>query len=77
VAAGFLLRAEHPPAAATTLLVALGSIATLEQGLVVMAGVGITAGVGEILRDLRRERIAPGERRAPDRSTLGRRLRGA
>jgi hypothetical protein len=77
VAGGFLLRATHPPAAATTLLVALGSIATLEQGLIVMAGVAITAGVGEILRELRRKRLAPGERMAPSQSSvLGRRLRG-
>jgi CBS-domain-containing membrane protein len=73
---GFLLRAAHPPAAATTLLVALGSIASLQQALVVMAGVFITAGVGEVLRAVRRQRIAPGERMAPRRSNLGLRLRG-
>ena len=62
------------PAAATTLLVALGSIATLEQGLVVMAGVVVLVGVGEILRMVRRTRVAPGERTAPPSSNLGRRL---
>jgi HPP family len=76
VGAGFLLRASHPPAAATTLLVALGSIATLEQGLVVLAGVVILTGVGEFLRELRRQRVAPGERMAPRRSVLEQRLRG-
>ena len=76
VAVGFLARASHPPAAATTLLVALGSIATLRDALVVMAGVAITAGIGEILRELRRERLAPGERMAARRSALARRLRG-
>jgi hypothetical protein len=73
---GFLLRASHPPAAATTLLVALGSIATLEQGLVVLAGVLVLAGIGEIFREVRRRRIAPGERMAPRRSRLGEQLRG-
>lgn len=76
VGAGFLLRASHPPAAATTLLVALGSIATLEQGLVALAGVVILTGVGEFLRELRRERVTPGERMAPRRSILEQRLRG-
>jgi hypothetical protein len=75
VGAGFLLRASHPPAAATTLLVALGSIATLEQALIVMAGVVILAGVGELFRELRRERTAPGERMAPRGSVLAERLR--
>jgi hypothetical protein len=73
---GFLLRASHPPAAATTLLVALGSVATSEQALVVLAGVVVTAGIGEILRELRRERITPGERMAPRNSVLRQRLRG-
>ena len=76
VGVGFLLRASHPPAAATTLLVALGAIATLQQALVVMAGVALTVAVGEILRQARRERITPGERMAPRRSVLGERLRG-
>jgi hypothetical protein len=75
VGGGVLLRATHPPAAATTLLVALGSIATLEQALVVMAGVALTAGVGELLREIRRKGPTPGERMAPRRSVLGQRLR--
>jgi hypothetical protein len=74
---GFLLRATHPPAAATTLLVALGAIATFEQALIVMAGVLVTAAAGELLRTVRRERVAPGERMAPARSLLRQRLRGS
>ena len=76
VGAGFLARASHPPAAATTLLVALGSIATLRDALIVMAGVVISALVGELLREVRRRRITPGERMAPADSSLGQRLRG-
>jgi hypothetical protein len=76
VGAGFLLRASHPPAAATTLLVALGSIATLEQALIVLVGVMVTAGAGEVIRELRRRRITPGERMAPSPSVLGERLHG-
>jgi CBS-domain-containing membrane protein len=76
VAIGFLARASHPPAAATTLLVALGSIASLRDAMIVMAAVAITAGAGEILRELRRRRTTPGERMAPSRSVLGQRLRG-
>ena len=76
VAVGFLARAPHPPAAATTLLVALGSIATLRDALIVMAGIVLTAGIGEVMRELRRRRAAPGERMAPKRSILGQRLRG-
>ena len=75
VALGFGLRASHPPAAATTLLVALGSVATFRDALVVMVGVAITAILGELLRTLRRQRFAPGERMAPPGSTLTERLR--
>jgi hypothetical protein len=70
------VRAPHPPAAATTLLVALGSIATLREALIVMAAVVITAGVGEVLRELRRRREALAERMAPRQSVLRQRLRG-
>jgi hypothetical protein len=76
VAIGFIVRAPHPPAAATTLLVALGSIATLREALIVMAAVVITAGVGEVLRELRRRREALAERMAPRQSVLRQRLRG-
>jgi hypothetical protein len=76
IAVGFLLRASHPPAAATTLLVALGSIATLQQALIVLAGVVVTAAIGEVLRELRGQRVTPGERMAPSHSVLRQRLRG-
>jgi hypothetical protein len=41
-----------------------------------MAGIVLTAGIGEVMRELRRRRAAPGERMAPKRSILGQRLRG-
>lgn len=74
---GFLAKASHPPAAATTLLVALGAIATVEQALIVMGGVLLTAAIGELLRLIRLERMTPGERQAPARSLVGQRLYGA
>ena len=76
MAIGFLLRATHPPAAATTLLVALGAISTLEQATVVFVGVVVTAALGEGLRRLRRIRLTPAERRAPRSSLVSQRLRG-
>ena len=48
-----LLRASHPPAAATTLLVALGSLKTLNDAVNVMIGVVIIAIIGELLRRVR------------------------
>jgi hypothetical protein len=74
---GFLLRASHPPAAASTLLVALGAIATIEQGMIVLGGVLLTAAIGELMRLVRLERTSPGQRQAPTRSLVGERLRGA
>jgi hypothetical protein len=65
---GILLRASHPPAAATTLLVALGSIATVEDVVNLMAGVLILGVVGELARRARLGRLAPAERMAPGRS---------
>jgi hypothetical protein len=65
VAFGVLLRASHPPAAATTLLVALGSIATLTDALNLMVGVLLIAIAGELLRRFRLERTAPAERMGP------------
>lgn len=53
VAVGIALRASHPPALATTLLVALGSIATLADALSLAAGVAIVVIAGELLRRLR------------------------
>ncbi|WP_045234533.1 HPP family protein [Deinococcus pimensis] len=48
---GLLLRASHPPAAATTLLASLGGFPpTVRSFLTVMAGVLIVAALGEALR---------------------------
>ena len=69
------LRASHPPATATTLLVALGAAATADAALNIVAGVVIIAAAGEILRRVRLERRAPSERMAPARSLAWRRLR--
>ena len=73
--AGSLARASHPPAAATTLLVALGGIATLDQSLALMAGVATITVVGEGFRRLRIHRLTPSERFAPRDSIAGRLLR--
>jgi hypothetical protein len=72
---GIGLRASHPPAAATTLLVALGSIATLEASLSLMAGVAVVALLGELVRRTRLERVTPAERRAPASGAARRWLR--
>lgn len=51
---GFLLKASHPPAAATTLLIALGGFKpTLQDALTIIIGVLIVAIAGEFLRRLR------------------------
>ncbi len=57
-----LLRASHPPAGATALLVALGAFTTWADVLNVVVGVAIVAVAGEVLRRLRlrRERYFPG-----------------
>ena len=47
------LRSSHPPAGATTLLVALGAFRTPSQISALVAGVLIIAVVGEILRRIR------------------------
>ncbi|MGB9977783.1 HPP family protein [Methanobacterium sp.] len=47
------LRSSHPPAAATTLLVSLGTFRTPSQISVLIAGVLIIAIIGEILRRIR------------------------
>lgn len=62
-----LLKAQHPPAAATMLLVALGGIAPNWRGAgMVVAGVLIVASLGEGVRYLRREVfIAPGAPTGP------------
>lgn len=51
---GLLLKASHPPSAATTLLVALGGFdRTIQSVVTVLAGVIIVATVGEPLRRIR------------------------
>ena len=71
-----LARANHPPAAATTLLVALGAAATAEKALNLFAGVVLIAIAGELLRRVRLERRTPSERMAPRGSMAWARLRG-
>jgi CBS-domain-containing membrane protein len=68
-------RSMHPPATATTLLVALGATATLDRVLALVGGVVIVACAGEILRRVRLERRAPAERMAPRDSIAWSRLR--
>jgi len=74
IAFGTLLRASHPPAAATTLLVALGGIGTAEQALALMAGVLTITVLGEALRVVRIRRHVPAERLAPRDSFVARLL---
>lgn len=74
---GDLLRAPHPPAAATALLVALGSIATLDKALWLVAGAAVIAILGEGVRLVRLDRRVPAEGRAPADSVIATRLRRA
>ncbi len=76
VLVGILLRASHPPAAATTLLVALGAVATLDEALAVASGVAVITVAGELFRRMRLERLTPSERRAPVDSVAGLRIHG-
>ena len=62
---GMLLRANHPPAAATTLLVSLGGIRTADDVLHLAVGVVLVAIAGELLRRVRLQRMSPAERAAP------------
>ena len=64
---GSATRASHPPAAATTLLVALGAIATIDRAIPVFAGVVTITIAGEAFRQTRSHRMAPSERFAPPR----------
>jgi uncharacterized membrane protein len=66
-----LLHASHPPAAATTLLVTLGAIKTITEGIYLMIGVIILALIGELLRQLRigKMAISKGEPRYPSPGT--------
>jgi CBS-domain-containing membrane protein len=72
---GTVLDASHPPAAATTLLVALGSIATLMDAFNLMIGVLILTAAAIAVRNVRLHRVTPGERMAPRDSIVRRYLR--
>ena len=74
---GIIARASHPPAAATTLLVALGAISKPDQVLATIVGVLIVAVAGEAVRRYRLDRPTPSERVAPASSIAGVKLRGA
>ena len=52
-AAMTLVRASHPPAAATCLLIALGSLASTRGAIAIVVGVIIVGVLGELLRILR------------------------
>jgi hypothetical protein len=71
-----LVRASHPPAAATTLLVALGAIAGPPAILATIVGVLIVAIAGELVRRYRLDRETPAERMAPPASVARAKLRG-
>jgi len=62
---GMLLRANHPPAAASTLLVSLGGIRTSQDVINLAVGVVLVAIAGELLRRVRLNRMSPAERAAP------------
>jgi CBS-domain-containing membrane protein len=68
-------RSSHPPATASTLLVALGASATSDRAFAILAGAVIVGIVGELLRRLRLERRTPSERMAPRPSIASMRLR--
>jgi hypothetical protein len=59
-----LVRAGHPPAGATALLVALGSLQTFTDAVNVICGAAILALIGELLRRVRLSKPLGGERRA-------------
>jgi adenine/guanine phosphoribosyltransferase-like PRPP-binding protein len=57
------------------LLVALGSISTVDKAGAVVAGVAVLALMGELLRRVRLERSTPSEKLAPKDSVARWRLR--
>jgi hypothetical protein len=59
LAVGLALHASHPPAAATTLLVALGAVKTTQDALNLMVGVLLIAALGEVARRARLRTAAP------------------
>jgi len=68
---GALLRANHPPAAATTLIVALGSLSTPNAVLAFLIGLGIIAVVGEVVRRLRLGEPSWGRMKVRQREAAG------
>ncbi|HET7030315.1 MAG TPA: HPP family protein [Candidatus Limnocylindrales bacterium] len=68
-------RSSHPPATATTLLVALGASATWDKAFAIVAGAVLLAIAGELIRRVRLERRTPAERMAPRPSIASMRLR--
>ncbi len=57
-----IARAPHPPAGATTILVAIGAFRTLQDAVDVFIGVLAIAVLGEGIRWLRLRRLPPGRR---------------
>jgi hypothetical protein len=68
---GILLRASHPPAAATVLLITLGSMKTQEQLIALAIGVVIIGVAGELVRRLRLGEPSWGRVKAEARSSTG------
>jgi len=68
---GILLRASHPPAAATVLLITLGSLSTQEQLIALAIGVAIVAVAGELVRRLRLGQPSWGRTKAAARASSG------
>jgi hypothetical protein len=68
---GILLRASHPPAAATVLLITLGSLSTQDQLIALAIGVGIVGVVGELVRRLRLGQPSWGRAKAAARASSG------
>jgi hypothetical protein len=66
---GILLRASHPPAAATVLLITLGSLKTIDQLIGLVIGLLILAVVGELFRRLRLGQPSWGRMKAAARSS--------
>ncbi len=60
-----LLRSLHPPAGATTLLVALGSFQAVRDAVVVVIGVAILSAIGELVRRVRDDGRKMGTKTVP------------
>jgi len=68
---GILARASHPPAAATVLLITLGSMKDQQQVIAFAIGLAIVAVVGEIVRRLRLGEWSWGRAKVAQRSGTG------